>query len=60
MKEGDYVQHRRTKRRGEVLDQMSDGTWLIYSPNRGPLDEMWWAHEEELIKLLGKDAIGNV
>lgn len=60
MRVGDYVQHRKTKRRGEVLDILSDGELLLYAPGKHPLDQLWFAREDELTRLLRKEEIGDV
>lgn len=57
MRVGDYVQHRKTERRGELLDLLPDGDWIVYSPNLGPLSELWRARDIELTRLLRKGEI---
>lgn len=53
---GDYVQRRRDRRRGTVVDNR-DGEFVVYSPNLGALKELWTAREDELTRLLRKDDI---
>lgn len=54
MHSGDYVEHRLTKTRGTVVEQR--GHWVtLYSPNLGPLNELWFAPERELTRLLTKE-----
>jgi len=54
MRRGDYVQHRKTKRRGELLDLLPDGDWIVYSAatHRSLSDQLWFAQESELSRLL--------
>lgn len=59
MHDGDYVEHRLTKARGTVME-IRDQWVTIYSPNLGPLNELWFAPEEELSRILTKEENARV
>lgn len=51
---GDYVQDRRDRfHRGEVVDVRGVDV-LVYTRHETPLKQLWWAREDELIRLLRK------
>ena len=54
MQEGSYVEHRLTGYRGTV-QEIKDHWVTIYSPNLGPLKELWFAPKGELTTILNKE-----